>query len=105
MSSNGVGAAGATAITPILSGSGGLTLALGSMSQSFDGTVDFVDYANPALGAGWNNNLTASGTTNVNGILGGWATVGVSLGQTNTGDWGALDNFGNIIPYANIGGG
>jgi fibronectin-binding autotransporter adhesin len=82
------------AIISATSGSGGsATLNLGAISRDAGGIVNFI---RPASG-GIN---TTSG--NVNGILGGWATVGT--GQTTQGvimgtDWASVDGSGNIVTY------
>ncbi|MEO7101228.1 MAG: autotransporter-associated beta strand repeat-containing protein [Luteolibacter sp.] len=44
-------------------------------------------------------NLTGSGLSNSNGILGGWATVGNGGGAGATADWAAVDGSGNIVTY------
>ncbi|HEY4416773.1 MAG TPA: autotransporter-associated beta strand repeat-containing protein, partial [Verrucomicrobiae bacterium] len=41
-------------------------------------------------------NLTGSGLTTVNDILGGWALIGVTA---NAGDWATLDGSGNVVAY------
>lgn len=71
-------------------GGGALTLALGAITQTPGGTVDFT---NTSTG------FITTSTANANGILGGWATVGNSIASTITGDWAANDGAGNIIPY------
>jgi autotransporter-associated beta strand protein len=47
---------------------------------------------------GGNINYTGSGLTNINGILGGWATFVNSSGAVNF--WAALDPNSNIVQYA-----
>ena len=44
-------------------------------------------------------NLTGSGLSNTNGILGGWATIGTSPGLNTANDWATLDGSGNVVPY------
>jgi len=67
------------------------TLNLGALSQT--------------AGSGGSVNFTPIGTintttTNTNGILGGWATVGNAGTAGASGDWAAVDGSGNIITYA-----
>jgi autotransporter-associated beta strand protein len=69
--------------------SGALTLALGAITHNYGGSADF---ASPTGGA-----ITTT-SANVNGILGGWATVGNAVSSSTTGDWAANDGSGNIIP-------
>ena len=70
--------------------SGALTLALGAITQSVGGTVDFT---RPTGGA-----ITTT-SPNVNGILGGWATVSNTVSSTTSGDFAAVDGSGNVTNY------
>ncbi len=71
-------------------GAGAVTLGLGAITQIPGGTVDFTNTSTGTI---------TTTTANVNGILGGWATVGDSLGSSTTGDWAANDGNGNVVPY------
>jgi fibronectin-binding autotransporter adhesin len=57
----------------------------GPITQSKGSAVIFSD-------GGGGINVSGSGMTSSNGILGGWATIGT--------DWAALDGSGNVVPYA-----
>ena len=76
--------AGTSAISAVI----GDTLALGAITQTTGGTVDF----------GTTGTLTTS-TTNVSGILGGWATINNTGVGNLGGDWVANNGSGIIIPY------
>ncbi len=66
----------------------GDTLALGAITKNAGGTADFST-----------TGTTTTSTANVNGILGGWATIN-NAGVANTGgDWVANDGSGNIVTY------
>jgi fibronectin-binding autotransporter adhesin len=69
------------------SGSGGTLAINGAVTCSAGATVDFST-----------SGVTSTSLTNVNGILGGWATMGAASGALS-GDWAANDGSGNIIPY------
>jgi autotransporter-associated beta strand protein len=71
-------------------GSGAVNIALGALTQNPGGTVDFTNTSTGTI---------TTTTANVNGILGGWATVGESVASTTSGDWAANDSSGNIVPY------
>ena len=64
-------------------GSGTLSLA-GAITRQVNATAVFTRN-------GGQINLTGSGITNTNGILGGWAVIG--------NDWAALDGGGNVAAY------
>lgn len=87
---SGVVIAGGAATTVENAGSG--TLALGSLTQAAGdfGTVDFTTNSTGAI------NTT---TPNVNGILGGWATVSDNVSSGTVGGWAAVDGSGNFVPY------
>ena len=70
-----------------LVGSGSALAVNGAVSRLPGAAVDFA-----AAG------VTSSSLNNVNGILGGWATVGGLNGTT--GDWAANDGSGNIVAYS-----
>src|SRR5256885_2289512 len=57
----------------------------GTISRNIGGSVTFL----PNFGT---INVTGSGLSNLNGILGGWAILGT--------DWAALDGSSNVVAYA-----
>ena len=71
------------------SGSGTLSFS-GTYARNADATVQFTK-------SGGNINYTSSGLANVNGIIGGYAVIGLG---SNAGDWAALDGSQNVIAYA-----
>ena len=87
---------GTTTISNVLSLSGGQqswligsgsTLAInGAVSRKAGATVDF------AAGG-----ITSSTLTNVNSIIGGWATTGDTVSSITTGDWAANNGSGGIV--------
>ena len=67
----------------------GSTLAInGAVTRSAGATVDFST-----------TGVTSSSLTNINGIIGGWATTGDAISSTTTGDWAATNGAGGIITY------
>jgi autotransporter-associated beta strand protein len=68
---------------------GGGQLNLTNLSRNKGGIVQF----NTSSGS---INLTGSGLANANGILGGWALIGVGA---NAGDWASLDANSNVVAY------
>jgi len=65
----------------------GSTLAInGTVTRNAGATVDFLA-----------TSYTSATLANVNGILGGWATVGIVTGAGA--DWAANDGTGNIVTY------
>jgi autotransporter-associated beta strand protein len=70
--------------------SGALNIALGAITQSPGGTVDFT---NTSTG------FITTTAPNVNGILGGWATTGENVASTTTGGWVCTNGSGQIVPY------
>jgi autotransporter-associated beta strand protein len=81
---------GATAVIGVTNGSGALTIALGAITQNVGGTVDFTNHT---------TGFITTTSPNVNGILGGWATVGENVASTTTGDWACTNGLGQIVPY------
>ena len=89
---------GTTTISNALSLSGGQqswlvgsgsTLAInGAVSRKAGTTVDFAT-----------SGTTSTTLTNVNSIIGGWATMGDTVSSTATGDWAATNGSGGIITY------
>jgi fibronectin-binding autotransporter adhesin len=74
-------------------------LALGEITHSDGGFVTFVP---PTLRGGQGKITTTS--QNVNGILGGWATVGdgtISTGWLRSTNWASVDATGSIVNYSN----
>jgi autotransporter-associated beta strand protein len=61
----------------------------GTVTRGANSTVQFTK-------SGGNINVTGSGLTLSNGILGGWATIGLG---TNAGDWATLDGSNNVVAY------
>lgn len=82
------------------SGAGGTaTLNLGALNPLRYGDVTFV----PSALTGGAGNITTT-TTNVNGILGGWAYIGDGTllnGMTLATNWASVDGSGNIVNYNN----
>jgi fibronectin-binding autotransporter adhesin len=82
------------AVIQATSGAGGsATLNLGAISANKGGVANFI------LPTSGNIKTTSS---NVNGILGGWATVGTGVAQNNViqgTDWATVDGGGNIVAY------
>lgn len=72
---------------PWLVGSGSTLAINGAVSRANGATVDFSS-----------TGVTSSTLANVNGILGGWATV--SAISSGGGDWAANDGSGNIVVYS-----
>jgi autotransporter-associated beta strand protein len=75
------------------------TLNLGPVSHNTGGTVGFSLLTGGSTGAGVVN---AAGTSNTNGILGGWATtaaVGSGTTPLTQTDWATVDGNGNIVAY------
>src|ERR1017187_8516666 len=81
---------GAAAVIGATNGSGALTIALGAITQNPGGTVDFTNHT---------TGFITTTSPNVNGILGGWATVGENVASTTTGDWACTNGLGQIVPY------
>lgn len=74
--------------TPV--GSGSLNIALGAITQNVGGSVDFTTNS---------YTISTAASPEVNGILGGWATTGDSVGSSTTGDWAATNGSGQIVSY------
>jgi len=77
---------------------GTANLALGALTHNSGGILNAIS---PAA-TGGSGRITTS-TTNTNGILGGWATVGsggVFNNITMGTDWASVDGNGDIVPYA-----
>ncbi|MFN3407973.1 MAG: beta strand repeat-containing protein [Limisphaerales bacterium] len=70
-------------------GAGALNVA-GTVTRNAGSTVQFIK-------GGGNLNFTGSGLANANGILGGWAGIGLGL---HVGDWAVLDGGGNVVAYS-----
>jgi autotransporter-associated beta strand protein len=68
---------------------GGMVLALGAITHNAGGNVSFILPSSIPTPA----SAFTTTTTNVNGILGGWATIAGALA------WAANDGAGNIIAY------
>jgi autotransporter-associated beta strand protein len=68
----------------ISTGTGALNLH-GPITQSKGSVAVFTN-------GGGGISLAGSGLSNTNGILGGWATIGI--------DWAALDGSNNVVPYS-----
>jgi autotransporter-associated beta strand protein len=69
-------------------GSGGTLAVNGAVSRSAGAAVDFST-----------SGVTSSTLANVNGVIGGWATVGASANQNTTGDWAATNGSGGVVAY------
>jgi fibronectin-binding autotransporter adhesin len=86
---NGVTLTGGSSVIKNTVSTTGHTMALGAISRT--DTAATVDLA--ATG------IINTTTANVNGILGGWATVGNNTSSGTVGGWSAVDGSGNIISY------
>jgi autotransporter-associated beta strand protein/parallel beta-helix repeat protein len=62
----------------------------GAVNRNPDATAQFIVN-------GGNINCTGAGLTNANGILGGWAAIGLAA---NAGNWAAIDASSNVIAYS-----
>ncbi|MFN3407978.1 MAG: beta strand repeat-containing protein [Limisphaerales bacterium] len=69
-------------------GAGSVTLG-GTLTRHTGSTVQFIQ-------GGGSFNFTGSGLANANGILGGWAGLGLGL---HVGDWATLDGGDNVVAY------
>jgi len=92
-----------TAIIRVQSGSGTANLTLGALDHDAGGVLAIIP---PTLKGGSGNVLTTPTTTNLNGIIGGWATISdgntVSGGWTTSTNWACVDGSGNITNYKNF---
>ena len=80
-------------IVSTASGAGQLNLS-GAFARQKDAMVQF-------FVSGGNINYSGSGLGTVNGIIGGWAVVGLGLSESsNQGDWATINGSGNVVAYS-----
>jgi len=81
-------------------GAASATLDVGAIVRKKGGTLAFSSLTDGAGGLG--SGVFKTSNANVNGILGGWATIGSATTGTaavTSTDWAAVDGSGNIVAY------
>jgi len=77
------------------------TVELGALTHTIGGVVGFSLLSNGSTGQGV---IAATGTSNTNGIIGGWATTAATVGTTGAvaltqTDWATVNGSNNIVAY------